>query len=336
MFDPVSIIIPSCGRPAKLATCLGHMIRLQPPNGISFEIIVAIDGGIGDPVGSPAEAIPGVKVLRLPQVGAAAARNAAMAAANGELYVFSNDDCYPGEDWLAAHLRAQEALGGGMVIGQTRWPAWPDATVLDGLLRDTSMVFFYDRMTPGADYGFRHYWTCNASVPATWARRVGGFEDRLRPVFFEDVEFAYRLIDAGCPGVRYEAAAVMEHDHRLSWPDYCRREAELGRMAALLGIVHPACFEAIYRCSAQDACATYRSWIGCDRGDHAAAASALLGWLDRPLATTGDWDAIRETLYALHLPIKRRLFREAFVQEYGRLTGDAPAAQTGKPVLTGR
>ena len=50
-----------------------------------------------------------------------------------------------------------------------------------------------------------------------------------------------------------------------------------------------------------------------DAGDIARAEVALKNWLDRPLASVESWPELRETLYALHLPIKRRLFRESFV-----------------------
>lgn len=322
MYRRVSIIIPTCGRREKLATCLAAIAQQRLPRDLDVETIVALDGG-ADSGEVPHPAGDRIQVLNLPRVGAAAARNEAMAAADGDLFIFANDDCYPAADWIARHVEAQASLpDGGMVIGLTKWRDWPEPTVFDGLLRDTSMVFFYDRMTPGGDYGFRHFWTCNASVPAAWARRVGGFEARLRPVFFEDIEFAYRLKAAGCPGVRYAPVAIMEHDHRLTWDDYVRREQALGRMAAKLGRIHPACFEAIYGGQPFGGlCELFQSWLEQDRNDHAAAERAMAEWVERPLASAADWPRLRDALYAAHLPLKRRWFREAFVRQVER--GDA-------------
>lgn len=335
MFNTVSIIVPTHGRPTKLARCLSALARQDMPDGVDVETIVAIDGGEGVEPDMPRETPPHTRYMRLPRVGAAAARNAAIDVARGELLLFINDDTYPHRNWIREHLRGQQLRGRpGMVLGETRWMTWPDATVLDGLLRDTSMIFFYDRMTPGALHGFRHFWTCNASAPAEQVRRIGGFEVRLRPVFFEDCELAFRL-ERECKvsgthadatsGVYYHPAAVNVHDHRLTWDDYRRRESALGRMAHRLAIVNPACFEAIFgRSDIASFAESCRHWLALDARDHAAAEVELTRLLAMPLSGVADWPSLRTALYAMHLPIKRRLFREGFVAaaDPARVEGD--------------
>ncbi len=322
MFKSVSIILPTHGRPTKLARCLSALARQDVPDGVDVELIIAIDGGEGVEPDMPRETPTYTRYLRLPRVGAAAARNAAVDIARGELLLFINDDTYPHRNWIREHLRGQQLRDRpGMVLGETRWMTWPDATVLDGLLRDTSMIFFYDRMTPGAFHGFRHFWTCNASAPTEDVRRVGGFEARLRPVFFEDCELAFRLERGeGGPrgeatgGVYYHPAAVNVHDHRLTWDDYRHRESALGRMAHRLSIVNPACFEAIFgRSDIAVYVESCRHWLSLDVRDHAAAETELSRLLAMPLSSAADWPRLRAALYAMHLPVKRRYFREGFV-----------------------
>lgn len=335
----VSIIIPTCGRPRKLWNCLRALRHQSLPEGVEQEIIVAVDGGWDESdAGSIRDGNPECRFLELPRVGAAAARNAAIAAATGSLLIFSNDDTYPGPDWVREHLVAQAARREpGMVIGETRWIEWPDMTVLDGLLRDTSMVFFYDRMKSGESYGFRHFWTCNASAPREMVVGVGGFEESLRPVFYEDCELAFRIEKTFGSGVYFHSAAVNVHDHRLSWSDYLQRESALGRMAIVLASVNPDCFEAIFgRRDVNVMALEYHEWLNHDRGDHEAVDRLMRSVCEGPLTESCDWREYCDVLYRTHLPLKRRIFRESFVRAASGLTATpseraATSAGTHRP-----
>ncbi len=317
MNPTATVIIPTYGRADKLVRCLDALAAQSVPDDRSIEIVVAIDGDASSTY-EQIEHAHNARFLRLPRRGIAAARNAAIEAARGEILLFTNDDCYPAGDWTSVHLDAQSRRsGGGMVVGRTNWMAWSAPTVFDGLVRDTSMIFFHDQMKSDETYGFRHFWTCNASVPAALVRRIGGFNERIRPYGFEDLEFAFRLERAGFQGVAYRPDAVSVHDHRLEWGDYCNREACLGRMAACLAEMNPECFASLY---GQDDPAAmrdrFKAWLADDEDDHASCEALLRCWVDRSLAEAGDWPRVRELLYALHLPIKRRLFRRAYVEHF--------------------
>jgi len=312
-----SVIIPTHGRADKLAQCLDALAAQSLPDGRRIEIVVAIDGdesGAYERIGHSHCA----RLLHLPRRGIAAARNAAIEAACGDILLFTNDDCYPAPGWASAHLDAQSRrAGGGMVVGRTDWQTWPDPTVFDGLVRDTSMIFFYDQMKADETYGFRHFWTCNASAPATLVRGIGGFNERIRPYGFEDLEFAFRLERSGSEGVAYRPDAVSVHDHRLEWQDYCNRESCLGRMAACLAEMNPDCFAALYGHEEPAAMRDhFKAWLASDEGDHASCEALMHRWMNRPLADAGDWATVREFLYTVHLPVKRRLFRAAYVEHF--------------------
>lgn len=313
-----SVIIPTCGRPAKLATCLDALRRQRLAKGDAIEIIVAEDGG--NETGGPefAATRSGVRHLRLDRVGVSAARNAAIAESMGEFLLFINDDCYPDDDWAATHIAAQrQAAGPALVVGRTDWATWPEPSVFDGLVRDTSMIFFYDTMTDGADYGFRHYWTCNASIRTSLAREVGGFDERIRPYLFDDVEFAYRVVGSAADGVRYDARARCTHDHRVGWGDYLTRERSLGRMAACLADVNPACFTAIFGYDdASEMRRDFETWLEIDGGDHVRIEQQMAETLAAPMPDDASWPAMCELLYAAHLPVKRRHFRRGFVDGF--------------------
>lgn len=314
----VSVIIPTHGRPDKLRRCLDALARQKLATDVTVETIVAIDGGDETDAYQSLEPGSPARFLSLPRRGIAAARNAAIEAAEGDLLLMTNDDCYPDPDWVTEHLRAQRLRRTpGMVLGRTRWRAWRDPTVFDALIRDTSMVFFFDRMHAGRVYAFRHFWTCNASVPTWMAREVGGFDVRLRPYGYEDLEFAFRIERAGFPGVLYHFAAENEHDHRLTWRDYRNREACLGRMAACLAEMNLDCFEQMYGDrDPRRMREAFSRWLALDEGDHRSADEEMTRWAERPLAKVSDWPALRDLLYRLHLPVKRRCFRQAFVDHF--------------------
>ncbi len=318
MAHRVSIVITTCGRPAKLARCLEALMRQRLPTGVSMEVLVAVDGGgEGDEYENLARP-PETRVLLLPRAGMGASRNAAIKQAQGDLIISTNDDTYPQPDWVAEHTTAHRLRGEpGMVVGLTKWYPWPEPTVFDGLLRDTSMIFFFHRMQPGEMYGFRHAWGCNTSVPTALARAIGGYEERLRPYGYEDLEFAFRLEKAGHPGVLFHPEAVNVHDHRITWRDYCNREACLGRMAPCLWEINPACFEAIFhRRDAEAMRRAFAGWLEWDRDDHQSAADEMTRWAGRSLGDVPDWDTLCSTLYRLHLPVKRRCFREGFIKGF--------------------
>lgn len=314
----VSVIIATCGRAEKLGRCLLALSRQQLPAGVSLEIIVAIDGGDESGEYARLDRPDNTQFLMLPRVGIGAARNATLERATGEWLFTTNDDTYPEPAWVAEHLAAQAARPDpGLVLGLTRWREWPDATVFDALIRDTSMLFFFNRMKAGEMYGFRHFWTCNASLPTSLARAVGGFNEQLRPYGYEDLEFAYRIEQQGTPGVYYHPPAVNVHDHRLEWRDYCRREACLGRMAACLWEVNPSCFESMYgRLDAETMRDEYKQWLRLDLGDHARLVGEMRKWSTTPLSTIADWESLYPVLYRLHLPLKRRCFRAGFVSDF--------------------
>lgn len=314
-FD-VTVIVPTHGRAAKLARCLSSIARQNIPPGVRIECVVAIDGGDASELERPRELPPETRLLRLPRIGASAARNAALRESRGRILIFTNDDTYAQCNWVREHLAAHAIIGEpGMVVGETRWMGWPDASVMDGLVRDTSMIFFYDRLESGQSYGFRQFWTCNASAPRAVIDAVGGFEERLRPYLFEDIELAYRIEQFTGRGVYYHSAAANVHDHRMTWADYCHREACLGRMAARLGAINPSCFESLYGWRDVKALgAAYREWLKFDTGDHDATGRLMKAWTERPLSSVENWPTICELLYRAHLPLKRRMFRAAFVE----------------------
>lgn len=109
----VSVVIPTCNRPALLAEALASVAAQRGVEPRAVEVVVVNDGGI--PVCSQVDAAREralrIRVIDLPErLGLPVARNTGIEHTTGELLAFLDDD----DVYLPHHLRtALEALGGG-------------------------------------------------------------------------------------------------------------------------------------------------------------------------------------------------------------------------------
>lgn len=103
--DPplVSVVIPARNAAATLARAIASV---QAQDWAALDIIV-VDDASTDATAAVAAGFAGVRTIRLPaQSGAAAARNAGIAAASGRVIAFQDAD----DEWLPGKLRRQMAL----------------------------------------------------------------------------------------------------------------------------------------------------------------------------------------------------------------------------------
>lgn len=121
-----------------------------------------------------------------PDLGVCAARNVGLERAVGDVVAFTDDDCRPPPDWLAAIDRAFERR--------------PDLVLLEGPVEG------------GITYeGRRKYPTCNLAVDRATALEAGGFDDRFE-YWREDTEFGWRLEEYGT--AVYDRRVRMVHPER--------------------------------------------------------------------------------------------------------------------------
>jgi len=245
----VSVIIPSLGGASP--TLCDSLASLASQTHLPSQVIVSLDHPE-----SPAPSVSGLlqrgvdaRVMRGERSGPGGARNRALEAAEGDLALFLNDDVVPAGSCVAEHVRAHEREpAAALVVGSAPWEfGRPHGFVMDRLVAETSLVFFYDRMDAGdraRDWGYRHAWTLNLSAPLHGALR---FDERLRLPMFDDLEWAFRRTRDGTP-VRYAERAVVTHVHRPRYtPLAClRREAVLGHQSVVLREASPACHDAVF------------------------------------------------------------------------------------------
>src|SRR6187549_4184151 len=90
----VSVVIPTKDRPEELGRCLASL------RGQGAELVVIDDGSRDAELVAEIARDAGAEVVRLEGWGPAAARNAGVAVAGGEVVCFVDDDCRSSEGWV--------------------------------------------------------------------------------------------------------------------------------------------------------------------------------------------------------------------------------------------
>lgn len=193
----VSIVVPTYNRRCSLQQTLFAVAQQDYPV-TRFEVIVVADG-CNDGTVELLQRLQSTLPYRLrwivqEQSGPAAARNAAIAAADGAIIAFLDDDVVPVAGWLSTHMAHHSTDDRAVVIGplspggdsRPAWVRWEDDSLQQQYRAMLSGVF---RPTP------RQFYTGNSSARRAWILRAGGFDIRLRRA--EDVELAFRLQDLG-------------------------------------------------------------------------------------------------------------------------------------------
>ncbi len=313
----VSIVIPTNRPAAQLVPCLNAIA------GLDFDLneieVVAVFNGVADDRDSPGGEWPFRLVTdSLPEANICAAKNRAFDYATGAWIILINDDTFVEPGFVAAHLAAHRRLERpGMVLGRSVWKTYDDETVFDRMIAGTSMIFFYDRLAAGGWHNFRHAWNLNLSFHRRYMQEVR-FDERLKPVNFDDVEWAYRMEEIHGLKVWYEPGAVSLHDHRYTLDGYLHREYHLGQMAALLWRCNPDCFRAIYGADLDapylEYCRRYVEIEGRGEGELRARLGRIVSAPASELTVGGLWRGeLLALLYDAHLPLKRLAFRRGLL-----------------------
>lgn len=306
----ISVIIPSRNRNAQLLSLIRALSAQQLSSDISCEAIIALDGSVAnhDLRTAAGKAPFSAQILELPHGGISFAKNEALRVARGEILVLLNDDVQPQPDFLMQHAKAQmKSHLTCAILGWTDWQTYPDTTIMDALIRETRMIFFYGDMEEGVSYSYRYAWNLNLSVPRSLVEKAGFFREAFRPCMYEDIELAWRLAKLNCP-VIYHPNACALHDHRYTWESYLRREIMLGMMAPVLSKVNPECFYNIFEHSLNEVVQTAGLALAVDTRDDRRIYETLARELTNPYPVHAP-KGLLSALYLAHLSVKRRAFR---------------------------
>jgi len=159
----VSLAIATQRRPAGLVTAVRSMFRQTGVELGGLELVV-IDNDAAPSAKAVVEALAEeapfpVRYVHEPAAGVANARNAALAAASGDLIAFLDDDEEAAPGWLAALIDAQARFDADAVFGPVE--ARAPATVTR---HREYLQRFFSREGPAAAGVIDHYYGCGDSL----------------------------------------------------------------------------------------------------------------------------------------------------------------------------
>jgi glycosyltransferase involved in cell wall biosynthesis len=179
----LSVVIATKDRAAYLQRALESFERQigAPP----FEVIVADNGSTDTTAQVAQQERRGFRVTYVYEAepNRGAARNRGVAAAQGHLILFCDDDVYAPPGFLAAHDAAHTLSNfvvSGPIVNVPGYAGRPKPTL--------------------ANYSRAFFCTCNVSVPKVAIDAVGGFDEQFHLYGWEDTELGVRLREHGMRG----------------------------------------------------------------------------------------------------------------------------------------
>lgn len=241
----ISVIIPTRHGLEELRGALRALGEQSLP-GDAYEVVVAVDGASGGNAEMLAQlSTPySLRGIDAPGRGRAAACNAAVAEARGEVLLVLDDDMEAAPELVQRHHRHHARDTRLCVLGAV--PVVPDSASRGAARYVKEKFDLHLARLPDPEYLNlpRSFYTGNASLRAELVREVGGFDERFTVYGNEDVELALRLRAAGAT-LRYDPEAVARHRYRKDLRDLAADTLAKGRTTVLLARMHPEVFGAL-------------------------------------------------------------------------------------------
>jgi GT2 family glycosyltransferase len=234
-----SVVIPTYRR-RDAAVRLVRALANQTIPASDYEVVVVANG----PDDGTREALAALEVPYSLRVfyrdtpGRAAARNAGVSVARGDVIIMLDDDMEPIPGFVAAHVAAHrdgepKAVMGPVPIAISESASAPSAYVGAKFNRHLESL-----ARSGGPTTARDFYGGNVSVPRDVFLRIAGFDERFTEYGNEDVELSLRLTSAGVPIV-YDPSAVATQHYDKDFAALAADTVAKGRTAVQLVRLHP-------------------------------------------------------------------------------------------------
>lgn len=199
----VSIIIPTFNGASRIENCL-HALLNQIVEG-DVEILVVNDGST-DNTAEVVACYSTVRLITQSNAGPAAARNRGALEARGTIILFTDDDCVPTPEWLAAMTKPFEdpSVVGTKGVYRTR------QTSLAARFVQIEYEDKYRRMSNLRQIDFID--TYSAGFRRDRFLEMNGYDTSFPVAGAEDVELSYRMSTRGWT-MKFVPAAIVYHTH---------------------------------------------------------------------------------------------------------------------------
>ncbi len=212
----VSVIVPTYGNVDYTLRCLASVAANAPT--AEIEVIV-VDDASPDPATAALARVRGIRLLRnLDNLGFVRACNTASRVARGEFLLFLNNDTQVMPGWLDTMLLLFRSRGDVGAVGSML--LYPDGRLQEAggiIWKDGSGWNFgrhEDPDRPVYNYVREVDYCSGASlmVPRALFARIGGFDERYVPAYFEDSDLCFRLRALGLKTLYQPRSRVVHHE----------------------------------------------------------------------------------------------------------------------------
>ncbi len=221
-----SIIIPTYNRLSQIQATLESVYNQTFDD---FEIIV-VDDGSSDGTSEFLDNVSrkNFSVVHQNNRGPSAARNAGIRIAQGEIFVFTDDDCIVPNDWLSRFEKVFENTNADVVAGFVQNASKSVFSAISQYIINYSVAYLYKMHTNTS-----FFTSNNIAYRKEVIKEVGGFDERFKNAGGEERLLNFKLILNG-KKIVFEPEITVKHFHKLDFLSFVNQFFNYGKGSYLI------------------------------------------------------------------------------------------------------